>query len=328
MVNMKIAITGTPGTGKTTVAKLLAKKLGFEYIDLNDVIKGNKFISAIDKKRRSQIIDIKSIKKYIKDINSDCVIDSHISHILNVDIIFLLRVDIHILRERMEKKGWEYSKIKENIECEIFNTIKEECIKKRFFEVYNNFSKKTCVNDILWILKSLNFNLDKDFKLSEEVKEMLRVPIGKVYSMNIEDVMEKIKMRRDSRFLYSVGDTSSYFSLKLKLHPNWIFYDGLEKRKKTNYNIEFFSTSVNVKNKRGFLTSDLFNFVKWNVRRHEYMGVFVEGEEDISVLPLILFAHYKALIIYGLFDRTVCVEINKNSRRVALKILKEIMRTN
>ena len=34
-----IIISGTPGTGKTTLAKKLAKKLDFEYIDINKIIK-------------------------------------------------------------------------------------------------------------------------------------------------------------------------------------------------------------------------------------------------------------------------------------------------
>jgi len=34
-----ICITGTPGTGKTTLAKKLAKKLDFCYLDVNESIK-------------------------------------------------------------------------------------------------------------------------------------------------------------------------------------------------------------------------------------------------------------------------------------------------
>ena len=36
---MIIIVTGTPGTGKTTLSKLLAEKKGFEYLDLNDFSK-------------------------------------------------------------------------------------------------------------------------------------------------------------------------------------------------------------------------------------------------------------------------------------------------
>ncbi|MBT3836686.1 AAA family ATPase, partial [Candidatus Woesearchaeota archaeon] len=36
MTHKLIVISGTPGTGKTTWAKILAKKLGYTRIDLHD----------------------------------------------------------------------------------------------------------------------------------------------------------------------------------------------------------------------------------------------------------------------------------------------------
>ena len=47
---MIIAITGTPGTGKTAVASILEKK-GFTVVDLKKVAFDNKFIIGFDKKR-------------------------------------------------------------------------------------------------------------------------------------------------------------------------------------------------------------------------------------------------------------------------------------
>ena len=33
-----VVVTGTPGTGKTTIAKKLANKLNFYYVDVNQII--------------------------------------------------------------------------------------------------------------------------------------------------------------------------------------------------------------------------------------------------------------------------------------------------
>jgi adenylate kinase len=55
---MIIAITGTPGTGKTTVASILKKK-GFIVVDLKQVAFDNDFIIGIDKERNSSIVDVK-----------------------------------------------------------------------------------------------------------------------------------------------------------------------------------------------------------------------------------------------------------------------------
>jgi broad-specificity NMP kinase len=45
----KIIVTGTPGTGKTTLAKKLSKKLKYAYIDVNNVIKENKLKEGYDR---------------------------------------------------------------------------------------------------------------------------------------------------------------------------------------------------------------------------------------------------------------------------------------
>ncbi|HLG24957.1 MAG TPA: AAA family ATPase [Candidatus Nanoarchaeia archaeon] len=64
-----ICVTGTPGTGKTTVAKKLALKIGFLYLDINGFVSKNKLYSGYDKKRKSKIVDIKKLnKELVKEI--------------------------------------------------------------------------------------------------------------------------------------------------------------------------------------------------------------------------------------------------------------------
>ena len=53
-----IIVTGSVGTGKTTLAKKLSKKLNYEYINVNEVIKENKLDREYDKKRKN-IVKIK-----------------------------------------------------------------------------------------------------------------------------------------------------------------------------------------------------------------------------------------------------------------------------
>ena len=48
-----IIITGTPGTGKTTLAKIIAKDFNYEYIDVNKIINKYKIVQAYDKKRKT-----------------------------------------------------------------------------------------------------------------------------------------------------------------------------------------------------------------------------------------------------------------------------------
>ena len=325
---MKIAITGTPGIGKTTVAKVLAKKLGYRYIDLNEIAKQHRFFLGYDEQRKAKVVDIERIKEYVASLNENIVIDSHYSHLMPVDIIFLLRADIDLLKKRMIRKGWKKRKINENLQVEIFEIIKEECWGKKFYEVYTDKGTNETVDEILWLLNVLEINLQRNIKLNEKIKKELRKPYGKVFDSN--DYGENIRKVRiftkDCRFIYAVGDRTSYEMISSGFIPNWIIYDGKERRKRFLRKISFDAPLIIMRNKRGYICQDLFGKIKENARRVENLRVFVKGEEDIAVLPLILFAHKNSAILYGLFDKLVCVKIDSEIRKRILKLLKFVMK--
>ncbi len=50
---MAILVSGTPGTGKTTIAKKIAKQKCYKYIDVNKIIsKNKKVVLGYDRKRK------------------------------------------------------------------------------------------------------------------------------------------------------------------------------------------------------------------------------------------------------------------------------------
>ncbi len=86
-----IALTGTPGCGKTSISKKLAKNLDYELIDLNKMIKKNKLYDKYDKKFDTYVVDIKKIKNL--KFPKKSIIDSHLSHFLKADKVIVLRCD-------------------------------------------------------------------------------------------------------------------------------------------------------------------------------------------------------------------------------------------
>ena len=62
-----IIVTGTPGTGKTAIAKKLAKRLKFYYLDVNKVINKYKLAEGYDRKRKTKIVGIKKLNKALID---------------------------------------------------------------------------------------------------------------------------------------------------------------------------------------------------------------------------------------------------------------------
>jgi len=128
-----IIITGSVGTGKTTLAKKLSKKLNYKYIDVSKLIKENNLSSGYDKKRKCEIIDTKKLNKFlvnlIKKSKKRLIIDSHLSHYLPkkyVNLCIVTKADLKELSKRLKKRKYSKNKIKENIECEIFDICLNE----------------------------------------------------------------------------------------------------------------------------------------------------------------------------------------------------------
>ena len=135
MAKKIIIITGIPATGKTTVAKMLARKLKAEYIDVNELVEKHKLAVGYDKKRKSKIIDVDRLNKVlegiIKNARKSIIIDSHLSHYLSnklVDLCIVTRTELRELRKRLEKRGYHKSKIRENLDCEIFDVCYMEAV--------------------------------------------------------------------------------------------------------------------------------------------------------------------------------------------------------
>ncbi len=129
---MIITITGTPGAGKTYFAKKLAKLLRFKHIELNKIIKSNKWYDSYDKKDKTFDVDVKKLKKNLRVLidkkykNKKIIIDSHLSHFIKADICFVVKTDLKTLRKRLEARKYSEKKIRDNLEAEIFDVCYEE----------------------------------------------------------------------------------------------------------------------------------------------------------------------------------------------------------
>src|SRR3989344_8372294 len=119
---MIIAITGTPGVGKSIVAKKVCKLIGYNYLDLNGLIKKNRLYTGYDKKRKSFVVDIAKLKKKIK-VDDNTIIDGHLSHFLGADKVFVLRCAPNVLAKRLGNKRWSRAKVEENMEAELIGVI-------------------------------------------------------------------------------------------------------------------------------------------------------------------------------------------------------------
>ncbi|MCD6485297.1 MAG: adenylate kinase family protein [Candidatus Odinarchaeota archaeon] len=146
-MSLVIVITGTPGTGKTTVAKLLAEHMNSTYLSLNEIARKYNCFTSFDAERKSWIIDEKRLSKHIvRIINGKkydtLIIDTHFGEIIPdvyVSFVFILRTHPEELQKRLKKRNWPKNKIRENIQAEILGTVTYNALQtfshKKIFEI-------------------------------------------------------------------------------------------------------------------------------------------------------------------------------------------------
>lgn len=136
---MIIAISGTPGTGKTTVSRVLAGKIKGNFIRIRDII--HEIPHKKDRKRDTFIVDVKDLQKLVnrKLVKGTNIVEGHLAHLLDADIAIVLRCNPQILKIRLKRKGWKAAKVSENVKAEILDAITIEAIEmhrtRRVFEI-------------------------------------------------------------------------------------------------------------------------------------------------------------------------------------------------
>ncbi|MFH1972523.1 MAG: adenylate kinase family protein [archaeon] len=131
---MIILFTGTPGTGKSTLAKEFAKKKKWKYIDVNKVIDDNNLIEKYDIERDTFVVDEKRLSKILVEMikkEENLVIDSHMAHYVPkkyVDLVFCTKCDLRRLKIRLESRKYKDKKVRENLDAEIFDVCLNEAM--------------------------------------------------------------------------------------------------------------------------------------------------------------------------------------------------------
>ena len=155
-----VIITGSVGTGKTTLAKKLAKTLNYRYIDVNKLIEKEEISSGYDRKRRCKIIDIRRLNNLlinlINNSKKNLIIDSHLSHYLPkkyVDLCVVTKCDLKVLEKRLRKRGYTKDKIRENLDCEIFDICLNEAKELRHRVIVIDTTKGINISEISKVVK-------------------------------------------------------------------------------------------------------------------------------------------------------------------------------
>lgn len=124
---MLVAITGTPGTGKSTTCTVLSSR-GYAVIDLDDLARREGLVVGRDPVRGTDEIDVDALRERIRVPAKIAFLKSHYSHFMDVNLALVLRCRPSVLRVRLEARGWPAEKVRENVEAEAIDVITQEAV--------------------------------------------------------------------------------------------------------------------------------------------------------------------------------------------------------
>jgi len=121
-----LGITGTPGTGKKSVAPIVAKRLRMKCLGLNDLAGSYGLVD-----RKSGAVDTQKLRARLKgDLSGNAVVYGHLlPHVVpssSLSKVVVLRCEPGVLKERLRLRGYSPPKIVENVEAELIGIVSSD----------------------------------------------------------------------------------------------------------------------------------------------------------------------------------------------------------
>jgi len=172
-----IVLTGTPGVGKTVLAKLMARRTGFRFLSLGDLVKREGLHKGFDRRARSYVINEPAVRKRLEDYFEDhrakgVVFETHsvdsFLHRTRGMVVVVLRLDPVALAKRLRARNWPRVKIWENVEAEMIDVSLYDSLKflgkTRVFEIDTTGKRPELL--VREILRALSRNREWSLKSS------------------------------------------------------------------------------------------------------------------------------------------------------------------
>ncbi len=123
---MRIVLTGTPGTGKSSLSRQLAKLIGGRLVDVNKFAASHKLFLKEKGAFGERTVDLKKMKRALAASlkgEKNFVAEGHLACEFSIpaDAAVVLRCDPRVLRRRLEKRNYPEEKIRENVLAELLD---------------------------------------------------------------------------------------------------------------------------------------------------------------------------------------------------------------
>jgi uncharacterized protein (UPF0218 family) len=149
--------------------------------------------------------------------------------------------------------------------------------------------------------------------LREKLKKIWGIPIlgkKKWVAKKFKDFIQKKNFKK----VITVGDYCS-----LELPSDVKIFDGKIKRKRVRKLLKF---SLSCENPAGTIQKEVWPVIKKAIKNNE--NVFIDGEEDLLVIPSVLLSETGTAVVYGFSDKGIClIEVSPKVKKDFKELLKQ-----
>jgi uncharacterized protein (UPF0218 family) len=149
-------------------------------------------------------------------------------------------------------------------------------------------------------------------KLKPELRKVWGIAIfGK--KKGVKEKFEKFLKKGKFKKVITVGDYCS-----INLPSDVKIFDGKVKKRKIKKILPY---SLKCKNSKGTIQKEVWQIIKKAIKENK--NVFVEGEEDLLVIPVVLLAPKNSIVVYGFPKKGICaIRVNQRMKRKIKNLLK------
>ncbi|MGA1872718.1 MAG: adenylate kinase family protein [Thermoplasmatota archaeon] len=130
---MLVSISGTPGTGKTSLCLEMADR-GYDYRELGRIVAEHGLSEDTTEGSLEQLVEPRKLRRGLSklDLGSEGIVllDGHLSYLAPSDICIVLRLHPEEIRKRLNDRGYDRRKIDENVEAEAVSVILIEAVEE------------------------------------------------------------------------------------------------------------------------------------------------------------------------------------------------------
>ncbi|MDE1845741.1 MAG: AAA family ATPase [Candidatus Micrarchaeota archaeon] len=179
-MNKVIVITGTPGVGKTTISKMLSKRLvGSRLYDANSIAKNHKLYLGKDK-FGSKIVKIKGLEREIgKIVKSNrrhtLIFEGHLLCDIKVPgaVAIVLREHLETIRKRLIERRYPTEKIRDNVVSEAIDYCGASA-QKNYAKTYELMSGKNSITAMVQIANGKFKRKNRQIDLLHELLHVIK----------------------------------------------------------------------------------------------------------------------------------------------------------